>query len=311
MMRPACAFVLALFSVSISVAEEQTAGQTKEATYPAATAAPSSVATLCNSCCFDFSKVPSDIRGINRPGLFPEPPSGPGYYSLLDACHGCCRDAPPKYPYPPVILSPLPQYDADWRFVDDPKYNPDFLERLKRIHIGDNWLLNTGGQVWHRYQNEYNARMTNTDNVSNLVRVRPYFDFWYQDKFRFYIEGIYAENVGQTLPPLPNDNNFGDFQNFFMDFKVGEHDYARIGRQEIQLGSARLLGIPDWGNTRRVFQGARLMHTTETFNFHLTKRCDFLVGYSYLWGGDFLQNTAGPNAAVNSSIFYFSTGYRW
>jgi hypothetical protein len=46
-------------------------------------------------------------------------------------------------------------------------------------------------------------------------------------------------------------------------------------------------------------------------NFHLTKRSDLYVVYSYLWGGDFLQNTAGPNAAVNSSAIYTGYSYRW
>ena len=46
-------------------------------------------------------------------------------------------------------------------------------------------------------------------------------------------------------------------------------------------------------------------------NFHLTPRSDFLMGYSHLFGGGFLRNTSGPNASVNSSLFYMQYGVRW
>jgi hypothetical protein len=38
-------------------------------------------------------------------------------------------------------------------------------------------------------------------------------------------------------------------------------------------------------------------------NFHLSKRSDLMVSYGYLFGGGFLRDTAGPNAARNASTF--------
>lgn len=46
-------------------------------------------------------------------------------------------------------------------------------------------------------------------------------------------------------------------------------------------------------------------------NFHLSKHSDVLVGYSHLWGGDFLRNTRGPNAASDAGQFFIQTSYRW
>jgi hypothetical protein len=46
-------------------------------------------------------------------------------------------------------------------------------------------------------------------------------------------------------------------------------------------------------------------------NFHLGKHTDVLVGYSHLWGGDFLQNTRGRNAAANAGQFFVQTSFRW
>ena len=46
-------------------------------------------------------------------------------------------------------------------------------------------------------------------------------------------------------------------------------------------------------------------------NFHLSKHADVLAGYSHLWGGNFLRNTAGPNAAPDAGQFFVQTTYRW
>ena len=46
-------------------------------------------------------------------------------------------------------------------------------------------------------------------------------------------------------------------------------------------------------------------------NFHLTKHLDVLGGYSYLWGGEFLRNTASTTNASNTSLFFMQASYRW
>ena len=43
-------------------------------------------------------------------------------------------------------------------------------------------------------------------------------------------------------------------------------------------------------------------------NFHLSHNSDVLVGYSHLFGGSFLTNTAGPD---NASLFYLMFQQRW
>lgn len=246
---------------------------------------------------FDFSKVPPSIRPLSRAGIFPNPPTGPGYYSAMDWLTDTYREKRPPYPYTPFALSSLSFFDADWRYVDSPDHDADFLERIKRIHVADNWLVATGGQAWYRYQNEYNARLTEQNNISPLVRTRAYLDVWYQDKFRFFIEGIYADNVSHDIAPLPTDIDRGDFQNLFADAKLFDVDgkpvYARVGRQEMGLGSQRLVGTPDWGNTRRTFQGARLFRNGEDWDADLFWMQPVFPNPTELDSGDFKQNFAG------------------
>ncbi|MCE9529522.1 MAG: alginate export family protein [Planctomycetes bacterium] len=225
------------------------------------------------STAFDFKKVPP-VRITPRTGNFPIPPKGCGYYSVLDQMRGTLRDAPSKYPYPPFGLMQPSFADADFRYLDDLKNtDTDYLDCLKRIHVGDNWLFSTGGQVWNRVMNEQNSRLGLVNNNYDLLRVRTYGDLWYKDQFRIYAEFISASSFWQNLPPLRIDQNPADFQNLFFDAKLMDLNnspvYARVGRQEILLGSQRLVSTLDWANTRRTFDGARVFRQGEKFDVDL------------------------------------------
>ncbi|CAN5403374.1 hypothetical protein BH11PLA2_BH11PLA2_27810 [soil metagenome] len=223
---------------------------------------------------YDFAKVPKDLRSpLPRAGWFGIPPSGPGFYSVYDQLRGDWKEAAPKYPLPPFTTSSLSFFNLDYSYLDDPKYTPDFLDSLKRVRLGDHWMFSTGGQAWIRYENQYNSRLTQTDNIFTIYRARPYADLWYEDKFRFFVEGMFANSVWQDLPTGPNDTDRADFQNLFMDFKLFDYKdhpvYARVGRQEAAFGSQRLIATPDWANTRQTFDGVRVLRTGEKWDTDL------------------------------------------
>ncbi|HMF12983.1 MAG TPA: alginate export family protein, partial [Gemmataceae bacterium] len=191
-----------------------------------------------------------------RTGDFIIPPSGPGYYSLEDCLTGNERQAPPKYPWG-VPISPcfFPFYDNDFRYLDDPKNTQhDWLDLLKRIHCGYNWLLSIGGEERVRYMYEIDSRLTGKFNDYTLLRSRLYGDLWYKDWFRVYVEYLDAQSFGQDLAPLAIDIDRSDLLNAFVDLKVGELQdqpiYVRVGRQELLYGSQRLVSPLDWANTR-------------------------------------------------------------
>lgn len=226
----------------------------------------------CNSC-FDWKKVPR-VRATPRTGSFPVPPTGPGYYSALDQLRGDCLNGPPKYPYQRVSPIFPGFFDTSFAYLDDPKNTEhDFFDPIKRVHIGDNWLFNTGGEIRYRYMNEYNSRLTRTGNDYGLTRARVYSDLWYRDQFRVFAEYIGAWSSAQDLPNLPIDQQKVGLLNLFVDLKVGELDgnpmYLRGGRQELLFGSQRLISTLDWANTRRTFQGVRGMYSSEKWDFDM------------------------------------------
>jgi hypothetical protein len=208
------------------------------------------------------------VEKFPRPGWFPILPSGPGYYSLLDVLQDNYRKAPPKYPYPRFLVIPFSFFYADWRYLDDPKNEEhDYLDFLKRIHIGDDFIFTTGGELRLRYNNEVDSRLTGTNNVYYTERTRVYGDLWYRDNFRLFVETIDARSWDQDLPPLVIDQDHLDFLNLFADAKVAKiHDdpvYVRVGRQELLYGSQRFISPLDFANTRRTFQGVKAFWHSE------------------------------------------------
>lgn len=224
----------------------------------------------CTDGGFDWSKSKYRYQKMFWPNGFPAvPPTGPGYYSLLDQLTGNCEKEPPKSGYPRTFAMFPGLFDADFSYVDK-KADPLLTEKLHRIHLGDDWMVGTGGEFRLRSNFEGNSRLTGTRNNYDLTRLRVFGDLWYQDTFRAYVEFIDAQSFNQDLPPLANERNWGDLLNAFVDVKLLEIDnenvYGRVGRQQIILGSQRMISTLDWANTMRTFEGVRLFRRSEKFD---------------------------------------------
>ena len=81
------------------------------------------------------------------------------------------------------------------------------------------------------------------------------------ERTRVYVEGIYADvtDDDETFRPRPIDRNFGDFLNAFVDYEPDDGMTIRVGRQELLYGAERLISPLDWANTRRTFEGVKLL----------------------------------------------------
>jgi hypothetical protein len=277
-----------------------------------APAEPLAASSSCGS--FDFTSVPP-VQPFPRQGFFPIPPSGCGSYSLLDAARGVVTNGPRKFGYPPFGLMAPSFFNADWRYLDDPKTPPrDWLDEGKRVPVGDHWLASTGGSAWARSMNEYNSRLGQTDNEYLLTRARAYVDVWYEDRFRVFVEGITAYSSWQDLPRLPIDENKLDLLNAFVDLKVGEVNdkpvYVRAGRQELLFGSQRLVSTLDWANTRRTFQGVSGFVTGDKWDAELFWVQPVVPNSNRFDSVDNNQNFAGawvtykPKKGTTADLYY-------
>lgn len=158
-------------------------------------------------------------------------------------------------------------YANDFSYLLDPNY--------KGYHLGENWKkrplfgagsYDIGGQFRLRAHFEQNHRglgLTGRDDQFLLYRTRLYGDFQLTENIRFYAEMIDAESTNEDFNPRPIEVNRTDMQNLFFDAKLvniaGSNLVGRVGRQEILLGAQRQVSPLDWANTRRTFDGGRLM----------------------------------------------------
>ncbi len=135
-------------------------------------------------------------------------------------------------------------------------------DEVKAIALGSNATLTLGGQV--RWREEF-AKDFNLSSVSDTyAQSRTLLDAdlqvgnpkrWHA---RAYGEFRDAQSYDRDLPggTRAQDADRADVQNLFVDAAFGR-SFVRVGRQEIVAGRERLIGVPDWSNTRRGMQGVR------------------------------------------------------
>ena len=104
------------------------------------------------------------------------------------------------------------------------------------------------------------TRFQNTDTDFLLERLRLYANYEATQNIRIFAEGIFADVSGEgSYVPRGIDRNRGDLLNAFVDLKLTDSVTTRLGRQELLYGAERTVSPLDWANTRRTFEGAKLM----------------------------------------------------
>jgi hypothetical protein len=155
-------------------------------------------------------------------------------------------------------------------------------EHFKRMCITDWAVVDVGGQYRLREQSEWNIRptaavpnilgLTGRDDDFLLQRTRLYVNAELGKRVRFYGEMLDAVSDFEDFKPRGIEENRADIQNLFVDFVVLDPDAvsgkltARVGRQELLYGLQRLISPLDWGNTRRTFEGAKLIWQGENWD---------------------------------------------
>lgn len=273
-----------------------------------------------------WETVPA-IQPYPRAGNFNNAPTGPGYYTVLDQLRGNQLKDRPKNPYLQWGQNPNPFYNVDFRYLDAKDNKEHFVgEKLKRIHLTDNVLFSTGGELRDRYATIQNPALFNRDPGAgsrdnfNLFRTRVYGDLMYRDDLRLFAEFITAESSAQTIPFAASDVGRADFLNLFVQAKLftlnDEGVYLRAGRQELLFGSQRLIAPSDWANVRRTFQGLRGSWQGKNFEQDLfvvqpvvpSTNSVSSVNDQQLFAGEWFKYRFSKNVSLDAYYLYFENG---
>jgi hypothetical protein len=172
---------------------------------------------------------------------------------------------------PKPIERPEPgahRFDEDWRAYCRASANASaalpLVDRPKCLRIGDAGLLSLGADLRLRaeavHRPEFGVGQAH-DQVA-LFRAMSHADLRVGEVLRFFAQvGSFFEG-GRAEARKPTDLDRLDLVQGFvdLDYATGHGGVftARGGRQELSLGSSRLVGVREGANVRRTFTGARV-----------------------------------------------------
>jgi len=191
-------------------------------------------------------------------------------FCALVWCGGNVLAQPPKGP----VYSNV-RYEDDYSFLNNGgSRGSDPLNQLKKIPVGSNVALTFGGSYRFRFERDENRRFGASNPQTQsfyLNRLFLFGDLHLGSRVRLFSEFKYAGITDNELPAPLTAHDKPDVQNLFADIwflnnaksKLG----LRAGRQEMQYGKQRLVSPLDWVNTRRTFDGVRLMANASGWKF--------------------------------------------
>ncbi len=141
-------------------------------------------------------------------------------------------------------------------------------DAIKHISLapGDLAWLSLGGNLRARSEGNRNFQFSTAPNATgDFGTTRALFDADLHiggtgPYARGFVEWRDAQGYHRTLPGgiRWNEQDRHDWQNAFAEAGWGNRLAVRYGRQDITLGKERLVGISDWTNSRRNFEGLRV-----------------------------------------------------
>jgi len=165
----------------------------------------------------------------------------------------------------------LMRYDEDYSNL---KYSSrNFYNSLKFLPLSANKkvYLSLGGEIRAEFGGKINEDWINNQgfNKSFLQRYSFYADLNISDNLRVFTQLNSALENGSKYGPAPVDEDQLAVQNLFVEYRILNDSTSklafRVGRQEINYGSGRLISVREGTNVRQYFTGAKLMYATPRF----------------------------------------------
>jgi len=153
--------------------------------------------------------------------------------------------------------------DENWTFLRDRALRQDFWDPIKYIPLrnrADDWYLTIGGEareIWEQIGNDNWGQQPYMNGYLN-ERYMLSFDAHYGKHVRSFVELKSGLNSYRIGGPRPIDEKKLDFQAGCLELGTskGANSVAlRVGRQELEYGSGRLIDVREGPNVRLSFDG--------------------------------------------------------
>jgi hypothetical protein len=211
------------------------------------------------------------------------------------------------------------RYDEDYGWLHDEASRDSAWERLKHVPLaGGSAYLSLGGELRERIEAWRNPDF-GTGGVSRddylLQRLLLHADLRV-GRFRAFAQLGDHRQLFESAPSGSSDEDRLDFHQVFLDFDAAVLDGAatlRLGRQEINLGSARLVSVRETPNVRRSFDAGRISWKGSGTSLDLLAGApvspepgtfdDSTSDNDLLWGAYLSRRQAGPSR-LGIDVYY-------
>lgn len=139
------------------------------------------------------------------------------------------------------------------------KSDRNWYDHIKYMPLNQDIYLSFGGSLRERahiYNNDRFGLLGAPDGHLLLHRILLHVDLHITDHFRIFTEFGSHLVERDHLRPGPFGKDDADITQAFFDVKYADSQ-LRVGRQEIDLGSTRLVSVRNSPNVRRAFNGVR------------------------------------------------------
>jgi hypothetical protein len=167
----------------------------------------------------------------------------------------------------------LLRYDENYEFLKDSTKN--FYKNLKFVPLNTekNSYLSFGGEARYEYvdfNNEDWGRLNIGHNNFLLQRYDLHADIHLGETFRIFAQLRSALQDGRINGPRGIDEDQLNIQNLFLDVNLYQKKdkklTVRVGRQELDYGSGRLISVREGPNARLYFTGGKIMYSSSRFS---------------------------------------------
>jgi hypothetical protein len=137
--------------------------------------------------------------------------------------------------------------------------------------------MTLGGEMRLRYERYTNSGFGTdppTDSGYLLQRYLLHSDIHFTPVFRLFLQFQSGLENGRNGGPRPTDKDVADVHQGFLDIPLAHFSdsplIVRVGRQELEFGSGRMVGALEGLNIRRSFDGLRFHYSHGEWSFNAT-----------------------------------------
>jgi hypothetical protein len=160
----------------------------------------------------------------------------------------------------------------DWSFLADPSQRSDFWDPIKYIPLGcEACYVSLGGEIREAFEQVGNDNWGKQPymNAFLLQRYMLHSDWHLGENFRVFVQLKSGLEDFRAGGPRPIDEKKLDFEAAFLEVgNTHKKNWAvlRVGRQELNYGSGRLVSVREGPNVRQSFDGVKIRSKVSAWN---------------------------------------------